>query len=113
MKGWYCIYECSENKWLMDSQWWSKDIQSHTENLPTKWEADIFVPNYGMDGNDRPKILLRGMDYKNIQIMDTSQKTNPYSILRFETLQKAEEFLLTNPFDTNNGQYYSIRKIYF
>ena len=111
MKGWYCIYECSEGKWLMDNQWWSADEALHTEYLPTKWEADVLITNYGME--DKPQIILRGNDYKDIAIVDKNHKTNPHSILRFETLQRAEEYLLTNSFELYGGKYYSIRKIYF
>ena len=112
MKGWYCIYECSEGKWLMDTQWWSSDLALHTESLPTRWEADVLIPNYGMHGADKPQILLRGNDYKDIAVMDKNHKTNPYSILKFETMDKAELHLVTSGFDLSNGKYYSIRKIY-
>lgn len=113
MKGWYCIYECSEGKWLMDNQWWSMDLAIHTEQLPTRWEADVLIPNYGMNGNDKPQIILRGNDYKHIAVMDKDHKTNPYSILRFETMEAAENHLLNAGFSINGGLYYSIRKIYF
>ena len=38
MKGWFCIYECSENKWLMDGVWWQPDYATIT--LPTKIELN-------------------------------------------------------------------------
>ena len=113
MKGWYCIYECSEGKWLMDNQWWSADLALHTEYTATRWEADVLIPTYGMNGNDKPQIILRGNDYKDIAIVDKNHKTNPYNILRFETMDEAERHLLTAGFSTYDGKYYSIRKIYF
>ena len=111
MKGWYCIYECSEGKWLMQNQWWSHDWAMHTESLPTKWDVvltTITEPNW----STKPLIQMRGNDYKDIVIMDTNHKTSPYSILRFETMGEAEAHLVSNPFSTDNGKFYSIRKIY-
>lgn len=114
MKGWYCIYECSEGKWLMDNQWWSNDLAIHSEYLPMRWEAHIETIYNPFEG-DQPKTFVRmtGNDYKDIAILDKNHKTNPYSILKFETMNEAEYHLLTKSFDLNNGKYYSIRKIYF
>ena len=113
MKGWFCIYECSEGKWLMDNQWWSKDLALHTEHLPTMWEGHLETI-YNAYGKDEPKTFVRmmGNSYKDIAILDTNHKTNPYSILKFETMDKAEQHLVTSGFDLSNGKYYSIRKIY-
>lgn len=113
MKGWYCIYECSTNKWLMENQWWSKDVLLNTEHIATKWEADVLIPNYSMNGLDKPELRLIGMDYKDIAIMDKNHKTNPNNIMKFETMDLAEGYLLGNGFATWDGQFYSIRKIYF
>lgn len=113
MKGWYCIYECSEGKWLMDNQWWSTDLALHTEHLPTKWEAHIETQINSIDLERTTHIRTIGNDYKNIAIVDINHKTNPYSIKRFETIKEAENHLMMSGFDLNNGKYYSIRKIYF
>lgn len=112
MKGWFCIYECSEGKWLMDNQWWSQDLALHTEYTATRWDA-VLTTVTEPDWSTKPDIQLRPTDYRDIAIVDKNHKTNPYSILRFETLQQAEEYLLTNSFNLYDGKYYTIRKIYF
>lgn len=112
MKGWFCIYECSEGKWLMSNQWWSMDLAVHAEHLPTKWDV-VLTTITGPDWSTKPDIQLRAIDYRNIVIADTDHETNPYNILRFETLQQAENHLLTAGFHTGDGKYYTIRKIYF
>lgn len=113
MKSWYCIYECSEGKWLMDNQWWSSDLGLHTEYLPTMWEGEIQTNINPIDGERSTHVRMMGNSFKDIAVVDTNHKTNPYSILRFETLQQAEIHLLDRGFDCTNGKYYTIRKIYF
>lgn len=107
MKGWFCIYECSKNQWLMNNQWWQKDRDLNEVSIPTRTRLDSFI-NHSAD----MEYQLLQTDYKNLMILGDS-KVNPWSIQSFETLQEAERYLFNAGFSTNDGQFYTIRKIYF
>jgi len=109
MKGWFCIYECSENKWLMDGVWWQPDYATIT--LPTKIELN---EHWLTDNNGEYKkdYMLYRNEYRNL-LLKGDGKTNPHSIMKFETIGEAENYILNSGLNVSNGEFYSIRKIYF
>lgn len=107
MKGWYCIYECSKNQWLLNNQWWQKDRDLNIVNIPTQTKLDSYITHSA----DMEYQLIQ-TNYQNVVTLGDS-KISAWSILTFETLQNAEKYLLNAGFSTTEGQFYSIRKIYF
>lgn len=109
MKGWYCIYECSNNQWLMEGNGWKNDRDFYIQNIGTKHAIQINQ-SYNYNPN-LPQIEV--IDTQSVSVLtDGGYKVNPDSILKFETLAEAESYLLSM-FATDSGQFYSIRKIYF
>ncbi len=89
MKGYYVIYECSKNQWLSEGIGWLNDRDYYNHTIGTKHA--IQTTTVLMDGGDR---------------------VNPDRIKRFDTMDEAEVFLLRT-LASDNGEFYSIRKIYF
>jgi hypothetical protein len=110
MLGYYCIYECSKNQWLMENQWWQKDRSYTTERIGVKHGMTI-TQNFADPSN--PIVNIFDIESRNVVIEDTNNGINKHSIKKFSTINEAESYLLNSPFSTNEGQFYSIRKIYF
>ena len=109
MKGWYCIYECSQNQWLMDGIGWRYDRDYYPHTIGTKHAIQING-NYNYNPN-LPQIEV--VDTQSVSaLIDMGNKVNPQQIMKFETMIEAEEYLLAK-FTSSSGQFYSIRKIYF
>jgi hypothetical protein len=107
MKGWYCIYECSNNQWLMQGSWWQLDREYKTISMPTQFDITKYqLPDGTKD------YMLGKYDNKNFLTLGEG-KINPWSILKFETIKEAEQFLQNGGFSLTDGRFYTIRKIYF
>jgi hypothetical protein len=110
MKGYYAIYECSQNEWWLESEIaWMKDRNYHTKSIGTKHAIQISQ-NYGYNTNATQVEIIDTQS--EAVLVDYGFKVNPQQIMKFETMSEAEEYLLKK-FTSDNGQFYSIRKIYF
>jgi hypothetical protein len=110
MKGYYCIYECSQNEWWLESEiGWLKDRNYHTKSIGTKHAIQISQ-GYNYNPN-LPQIEVIDTQSEAV-LVDYGNKVNPHQIMKFETMSQAEDYLLKT-FTSDNGQFYSIRKIYF
>lgn len=107
MKGKFCIYECSQNKWLMFNNSWENDRDYRNELIPTYHTLRKFV-NQRLE----TEYELMSTNYRNVVVCDMGQVNKNY-LLTFDTMREAEEFLLKTALSTDNGQFYSIRKVYF
>ena len=109
MKGYYCIYECSTNRWLYEGIFWRNDRDYYPHTIGAKHAIQINQ-SYNYNPN-LPQVEI--IDTQTISVLtDTGNRVNPQEIMKFETMVEAEEYLLEK-FTSANGQFYSIRKIYF
>lgn len=107
MKGYFCIYECSQNKWLMDGHWWQLD----RDFTPVHMATQTNLTDYKNSDGDT-KYQISQTNYKDVVTVGNNI-IRPYSIKRFDTMTEAEEYLTERAFPTSMGEFYSIRKIYF
>lgn len=109
MKGYYCIYECLTNRWLYEGILWVNDRDYYPHNIGTK-HAIQTNQNYSYNPN-LPKIEI--IDTQSVNVLtEGGNKVDRDLIMKFETMVEAEDFLVKK-FSSSNGQFYSIRKIYF
>ena len=109
MKGYFAIYECSQNQWLMDGIGWRYDRDYYTQSIGTK-HAIQTSQSYNYNPN-LPQIEI--IDTQSIPVLtDGGNKIDPNQIKKFETMMEAEEYLIST-FSSHSAQFYSIRKIYF
>lgn len=108
MKGYYCIYECSKNQWLYEGIFWANDRDYYPMTIGSKHAIQM---NQGYNYNPNQQ-QIEIVDTQSISALtDTGNKVEPNSLMKFETMIEAEDFLLKT-FSSDNGQFYSIRKIY-
>lgn len=88
----------------MENLWWALDRDLSTKNMATEWRLEQF--NGGTNWN------IFGNDYRNVIFTNTEYKVSPYNLYLFDSMDKAEQYLLSTGFSTSNGEFYSIRKIY-
>jgi hypothetical protein len=109
MKGWYCIYECSQNQWLMEGIGWKYDRDYFPITIGTKHAIQISQ-SYNYNPN-LPQVEI--IDTQSTAVLtDAGNKVNPQQIMKFETMAEAENYL-ASMFTSDSGQFYSIRKIYY
>jgi hypothetical protein len=110
MKGYYCIYECSKNQWLLDDVGhWVSDRDYYTQMVGKKHAIQISQ-NYNYNPNGTQIEII---DTESIAVLtDNGVKVNAENLKKFETMMEAETYLL-NAFSSDAGNFYSIRKIYF
>ena len=109
MKGWYCIYECSQNQWLYDGIAWRNDRDFYPFTIGIKHAIQTNI-NHNYNPN-LPQIEV--IDTQSIPVLtDGGNKVDIHQIMKFETMKEAEDYLIST-FSSSNGQFYSIRKIYF
>jgi hypothetical protein len=109
MKGYFAIYECSQNQWLMEGIGWRYDRDYYTQMVGTKHAIQISQ-SYTYNPN-LPQVEI--IDTQSIAVLtDGGNKIDSNQIMKFETMIEAEEYLLKT-FSSDSGQFYSIRKIYF
>jgi hypothetical protein len=109
MKGWYCIYECVKNEWLYDGIMWVKDRDYHARSIGTK-HAIMINQSYNYNPN-LPQVEVIDTEH-DVVLTEGPQRVDRDQLMKFETISEAEDFLLKT-FSSSNGQFYSIRKIYF
>jgi len=109
MKGYFCIYECLTNRWLMDGIAWQNDRDFYSHTIGTKHAIQINQ-SYSYNPN-LPQVEI--IDTQSIPVLtEGGNKVDSHLIMKFETIQEAEDFLLKT-FSSENGSFFSIRKIYF
>lgn len=109
MKGYYCIYECSKNQWLYEGIQWVNDRDFYPHTIGTKHAIQINQ-SYNYNPN-LPQVEV--IDTQTVSVLtEGTNKVNRELIMIFITMQEAEDFLIKT-FSSANGQFYSIRKIYF
>jgi hypothetical protein len=109
MKGWYCIYECSNNQWLYEGIFWRSDRDYYPHTIGSKHAIQVNQ-SYNYNPN-LPTVEI--IDMQTISVLvDGGNRVNVNEIMKFETMVEAEEYLIKT-FSSNSGQFYSIRKIYF
>ena len=106
-KGYYCIYECSENKWLMKNEWWANDRDLLSVRIPVEYKLSSY-----RTGDGEMEYQLNHSNYRDVALMSADYKVDKLQLFKFETMQKAEDWLIYSPLTTDNGKFYSIRKIY-
>lgn len=110
MKGWYCIYECSSNQWLYEGILWVNDRDFYPHTIGIKHAIQINQ-SYNYNPN-LPQVEI--IDTQSIPVLtEGGGRVDRDLIMKFETIQEAEDFLLSNGVSVSNGEFYSIRKIYF
>lgn len=109
MKGYYAIYECSKNQWLYEGMQWVNDRDYYEKTIGTKHAIQISQ-SYNYNPN-LPQVEIIDTQTDNVLTIGVNivQKDR---IMAFETMNLAEDFLLKT-FEPANGNFYSIRKIYF
>ena len=108
MKGWYAIYECSGNKWLTEGINWLNDRDYHNVAVGTK-HAIRTQQSYNSSNGYEIDVIDTQTEWL---LRDSGAKVNPNTIMRFETMGEAEEYLL-GILPSTSDSFYSIRKIYF
>ena len=106
-KGYYCIYECSENKWLMKNEWWANDRDLLSVRIPVEYKLSSY-----RTGDGEMEYQLNHNNFRDVALMSPDYKVDKLQLFKFETMQKAEDWLIYSPLTTDNGKFYSIRKIY-
>jgi hypothetical protein len=109
MKGYYCIYECSKNRWLCDGHQWTNDRDYHSRSIGTKHAIQISQ-SYSYNPN-LPQVEIIDTQH-DVVLTEGPQKVDTNQLIVFETMGEAEAYLL-NQFSSAQGYFYSIRKIYF
>jgi hypothetical protein len=109
MKGYYAIYECSKNQWLYDGIQWVNDRDYYQKSIGTK-HAITINQSYNYNPN-LPQVEIIDTHHDNVLTIGFN-KVSSEQIMKFETMNDAEDFLLKT-FSSASGQFYSIRKIYF
>ena len=109
MKGYYAIYECSQNQWLYDGIQWVNDRDYYQKSIGTKHAIQISQ-GYNYNPN-LPQIEVIDTQSETV-LTDYGNKVSSEQIMKFETMGEAEDFLLKT-FSSARGEFYSIRKIYF
>jgi hypothetical protein len=93
MRGYYCIYEGKWDRWLY--------ADGHLHEHIIDMYSNVISLNHG-------SLSTIPVIYQHDHVMDTNL------IMRFDTIQEAETYLMTSPdLSTSNGEFYSIRRIYF
>jgi hypothetical protein len=105
--GYYCIYECSENRWLMKNEWWANDRDLLSVKIPVEYKLNSYPT-----GDGEKEYQLIHNNYRDVALMSSDYKVDKFQLVKFETMREAEDWLVSSPLTTNNGQFYSIRKIY-
>lgn len=108
MKGWYCIYECSQNRWFMKNRWWANDRDLLSIRIPVEYRLNSYPT-----GDGEKEYQLNHNKYTDVAAMSPEYKIDRNQLEKFETMKEAEEWLLSNPLSTEKGQFFSIRKVYF
>jgi hypothetical protein len=108
MKGLYCIYECSKNRWLMTDGTWVEDRWFITNIVPTDFDISSCVNS---DGSIKHNLISRQSKPVISAMIDTSAGRDNINV--FTTMNAAENYLLTAGLSTSGNEFYSIRKIYF
>ena len=109
MKGYYAIYECSQNQWLYDGIQWVNDRDYYEKTIGTRHAITI---NHSYNYNPNlPQVEIIDTHHDNVLTIG-SNKVSPEEIMKFETMSVAEDFLLKT-FSSASGQFYSIRKVYY
>lgn len=109
MKGYFCIYECCQNKWLYEGHAWVNDRDYHSHSIGTKHAIQISQ-SYNYNPN-LPQVEVIDTQHE-LVLTEGPQKVDRDQLMKFETMSEAEEYLLEN-FSSAQGYFYSIRKIYF
>lgn len=106
-KGYYCIYECSENRWLMKNEWWANDRDLLSVRIPIEYKLSSY-----RGGDGEMEYQLNHNNFRDVALMSPDYKVDKFQLLKFETMHHAEDWLIHSPLTTDNGKFYSIRKIY-
>ena len=109
MKGYFAIYECSKNQWLYNGIMWVNDRDYYTQPIGVK-HAITMNQSYNYNPN-LPQVEIIDTQSETV-LTDYGNKVSPQEIMKFETMNEAETYLM-NTFSSDNAQFYSIRKIYF
>ena len=93
----------------MDGIAWQNDRDFYPHTIGIKHAIQINQ-SYSYNPN-LPQVEI--IDTQSIPILtEGGNKVNSQLIMKFETIQDAEDFLLKT-FSSENGSFFSIRKIYF
>jgi hypothetical protein len=109
MKGYFAIYECSKNQWLYEGSQWVNDRDYCERMIGTKHAIQINQ-SYNYNPN-LPQVEVIDTQ-QDVVLISGPNKVSPQQIMKFETMNEAEDYLLKT-FYPASGQFYSIRKIYF
>ena len=109
MKGYYAIYECSQNQWLYDGIMWVNDRDFYERTIGTKHAIQVSQ-SYNYNPN-LPQVEIIDTQH-DVVLTEGPQKVDTNQIMKFETMSEAEDFLLKT-FSSAHGEFYSIRKIYY
>lgn len=90
----------------MEGNWWQLDREFIPIMIPLTIDLTKTTTNGVTD------YIMSKYNNKNVITLGEG-KINAWSVLKRETLKEAEDFLLNGGFTTSNGEFYSIRKIYF
>lgn len=107
MEGWYCIFECASHQWLMEGDWRMNDRDYQTRAVGTRHRIQTQVSSYNTSGFEMDII-----DTEVTQVLvDGGVRVTPNTIMKWKTIGEAEKWLMNHT--KNDGDFYSIRKIYF
>jgi hypothetical protein len=107
MEGWFCIYECSMNQWLMEGDYRLNDRDYHKIMVGTKHAVQTQPSSYSSNG-----VQMEIIDTQTSAVLvDGGIRVTPNSIMKWKTMAEAEKWLLN--YSKVDGDFYSIRKIYF
>lgn len=108
MEGWYCIFECSMHQWLMEGDWRMNDRDYQTRIVGTKHAIQINQ-SYNYNPN-LPQIEVVDTETTPV-LVNGDVRVTPNTIMKWKTIGEAEKWLMNHT--KNDGDFYSIRKIYF
>lgn len=110
MKAYYTIYECSRNEWLMNGGYWLRDGGYSVESIGVKHDIQIQHSYHPNDTN--PIINVVDREWRPLLVDNPNEIPNPHSIMKWNSMSEAEDYLMSGVLIPTNGRFYSIRKIW-
>jgi hypothetical protein len=91
----------------MKNEWWANDRDLLSVKIPVEYKLNSYPT-----GDGEKEYQLIHNNYRDVALMSSDYKVDKFQLIKFETMREAEDWLVSSPLTTNNGQFYSIRKIY-
>lgn len=106
MRPYFCIYEGKYDQWVYNDGKLINHLDIDSLSIPSDYTLNSVVLTNTL------QLELRPGNY-NWMISEIGHYVESEKIMKFETIQEAEDYLLVKgTLPTDNGEFYSIRRIY-